>query len=158
MEEHNKPQNHQVEPTQVAAIHSARFSKKTLGLLVVLGLLAIASVALFFTYRSYIVSYQKVQKSRVSNSIAPTTVDLGGLAPTSSTLQGIGLLQVNGDAIITNNVTANSFSGSGADLSNVNATRLNSQPGSFYQNASNIDAGTLGDQFLSPNVALLNAN
>ena len=144
--------------TTSGPLKTNRFNSKLMGLLSVMGLLLLASVALFFTYRSYQASYQKVQKSRVSNSIAPTNVDLGGLAPTSSTLQGIGLLQVNGDAIITNNVTANSFSGSGADLSNVNATRLNSQPGSFYQNASNIDAGTLGDQFLSPNVALLNAN
>jgi hypothetical protein len=72
-----------VKPTHLKGRHG-----KLVGLLSVMGLLLLASVALFFTYRSYQASYQKVQKSRVSNSIAPTTVDLGGLAPTSSTLQG----------------------------------------------------------------------
>ncbi len=128
-----------VKPAHLKGRHS-----KLMGLLSVMGMLLLASVALFFTYRSYQASYQKVQKSRVSNSIAPTTVDLGGLAPTSTTLQGVGLLQVNGDANITNSVTANSFSGGGADLSNLNAT--------------NITSGTLSDARLSPNVALLDAN
>lgn len=38
-----------------------------------------------------------------------------------------------------------------------NATQLNGQPAAFYQNASNINSGTLADARLSSNVALLNA-
>ena len=38
-----------------------------------------------------------------------------------------------------------------------NANNLNSQPGSFYQDADNINAGTLADGRLSSNVALKNA-
>lgn len=37
-----------------------------------------------------------------------------------------------------------------------NSTQLNGQNAAYYQNASNINAGTLGDSYLSTNVALLN--
>lgn len=39
-----------------------------------------------------------------------------------------------------------------------NAINLNGQPASFFQNASNLNAGTLADARLSPNVPLLSAN
>ncbi len=45
----------------------------------------------------------------------------------------------------------------GAALTNVDADTLNGQAGSFYQDADNINAGTLDDGRLSANVALLNA-
>jgi len=60
--------------------------------------------------------------------------------------------------------TAPSFTAAGAPFSvtsgtlvtNLNADLLDGQTGSFYQNASNITAGTLADARLSSNVALLN--
>ncbi len=144
--------------TTAQTITSRKINSKLAGLLSVLALLALSAVALFFVYTSYLKSYQAAQKSKLANTVGTTSVDLSGLGGTPASLQGLGLLQVNGDANITNNLTAKSFNGDGADLSNVNATRLNSQPGSFYQNASNINAGILGDQYLSGNVALLDAN
>lgn len=60
-------------------------------------------------------------------------------------------------------VTAPTFNGalngnaSTATLAS-NATNLGGQPSSFYQNASNLNAGTLADARLSPNVPLLNAS
>ena len=80
------------------------------------------------------------------------------------------------DASLSANVTlqGNSFNGnsqlvqttaggilpvlSGANLTNVNASTLNSQAASYYTNASNISSGTLADARLSGNVALLNAS
>jgi len=47
-------------------------------------------------------------------------------------------------------------SNAGSAASAVNATQLNGQPASFYQNASNETSGTLADARLSSNVALLN--
>lgn len=58
---------------------------------------------------------------------------------------------------VSGQVAAASFSGSGAGLTNVNASALNSQPASYYLNASNIASGTLADQRLSGNVALLSS-
>jgi hypothetical protein len=52
---------------------------------------------------------------------------------------------------------ANSFTGNGAGLTNVNADELDGQHGAFYQNAGNL-TGTLADARLSTNVALLSAN
>ncbi|HEU5004945.1 MAG TPA: hypothetical protein VFT49_02540 [Candidatus Saccharimonadales bacterium] len=49
---------------------------------------------------------------------------------------------------------ANSFTGEGSGLNNVNASQLNGQAASYYTNASNISTGTLGDSHLSNNVAL----
>lgn len=137
-----KPEQHQVPATEV--VSTRKINSKLMGLVAVLCLLFLAGAGLFFAYASYRSSYNKIQNSKLSNSVDTTAVDLGGLTPTSSTLQGVGLLQVNGDANITNNVTANSFSGGGADLTNLNAT--------------NITSGTLNDARLSSNVALLDAN
>jgi hypothetical protein len=60
--------------------------------------------------------------------------------------------------------TAPSFSAAGTPfavtatglVSNLNADLLDSQQGTFYQNAGNLNAGTLADARLSSNVALLN--
>ncbi|HEY8108440.1 MAG TPA: hypothetical protein VIF43_00265 [Patescibacteria group bacterium] len=53
-----------------------------------------------------------------------------------------------------NNVTASGFVGDGSQLSNVNASQLNSQAASYYLNASNISTGTLADARLSSNVTV----
>jgi hypothetical protein len=49
---------------------------------------------------------------------------------------------------------ANSFSGNGSGLTNVDAATLAGQSGSFYRNAANLNAGTLSDLRLSSNVTL----
>ena len=61
-------------------------------------------------------------------------------------------------AALTLNNPGNSFTGSGAGLTGVNADQLDGQHGAFYQNATNLTSGTLADARLSANVALLNAN
>lgn len=57
-----------------------------------------------------------------------------------------------GSTSVIGNLSANSFAGDGSSLSNVNASGLNGQNGSFYQNASNLNAGTINDSRLSANV------
>ncbi|MCB9817335.1 hypothetical protein H6795_02215 [Candidatus Nomurabacteria bacterium] len=47
-------------------------------------------------------------------------------------------------------------SGNDGASSGLDADLLDGQSGSYYQNATNINAGTLGDSYLSANVALLN--
>ena len=61
-----------------------------------------------------------------------------------------GLITLDGD------VVADSFSGSGAGLTNVNAVTLNGQLPAYYLNAGNMNAGTLDDARLSANVAKYN--
>lgn len=63
-------------------------------------------------------------------------------------------VQETGHVNISGTLIANSFSGNGAALTNVDATLLGGQTGSFYRNASNINAGILGDIRLSGNVTL----
>jgi hypothetical protein len=46
----------------------------------------------------------------------------------------------------------------GGALTSVNAAQLGGQAGSYYQDANNLNAGTLSDSRLSTNVDLLNAN
>gem|GEM_PF-5229246 len=78
-----------------------------------------------------------------------------------NTIQNIGItaaptfggLTVNGNINATN-VSATNLSGNGSGVTNVNATQLNGQAASFYQNASNINTGTLADARLSANVTL----
>lgn len=50
---------------------------------------------------------------------------------------------------------SNSFAGSGAGLTGVDAATLSGQAGAFYRDASNLNAGTLPEARLSSNVALL---
>jgi len=58
---------------------------------------------------------------------------------------------------VTFNNAANSFAGSGAGLTGVNAGQLNGQPGSFYQNAANL-TGTLPPAVLPGPVAFTDAS
>jgi hypothetical protein len=132
--------DHQVEPTQITPTKHLKKGKLA-GILVVVALLLLSGIGLAFAYNGYRQSFLKTQKSKLANSIDTTSVDLAGTA--SSAIQGIGILQVNGDANITGSVTANTFNGSGADLTNLNA--------------NNITSGTLDDARLSANVALLDA-
>ncbi len=57
-----------------------------------------------------------------------------------------------------NGALAGTFSGDGAGLSNVNASLLSGQPGSYYQNAANLTAGTLPLAALPGAVLTNNAN
>ena len=71
-------------------------------------------------------------------------------------------LFVNGDVVITGtvnaaNITASLFTGALTGTAS-NATNLNSQPGSFYTNASNITTGTLPNAQLGANVTNTSAN
>ena len=76
-----------------------------------------------------------IGNSIITQDAGATTVTIGGN------------LQVTGTA-----------SGNGSGLTNVNAAELAGQLPAFYQNASNINSGTLADARLSVNVALLNGN
>lgn len=63
-----------------------------------------------------------------------------------------------GHVNISGSLIAGNLSGNGSAVSNVNAVTLQGNNAAFYQNASNINAGTLPDAQLSVNVAKLNAN
>lgn len=56
------------------------------------------------------------------------------------------------------NNAANSFTGNGSGLTSVNADLLDGQHGAFYQNAGNLNAGTLLDARLSLNVPRLDGS
>jgi hypothetical protein len=72
---------------------------------------------------------------------------------------GINTNNPNGAALNVHGIiSATSFSGSGAGLSGVNADLLDGQHGAYYQNAGNLNAGSLADTRLSANVALLNSS
>ncbi|MFO0862819.1 MAG: tail fiber domain-containing protein [Candidatus Saccharibacteria bacterium] len=81
--------------------------------------------------------------SKSSGQFAVTSTDLAGLN-TNKVANANGLVIVNGNTQVAGSVTANTFNGSGADLTNLNA--------------NNITSGTLNDARLSANVALLNKN
>ncbi len=72
----------------------------------------------------------------------------------------VGLL--SGSQIFTGaktfNNAANSFTGNGSGLTAVNADLLDGQHGAFYQNAANLNAGTLLDARLSLNVPRLDGS
>ena len=133
--------DHQVEPTAVKPVRHIK-KGRLVGIISVVALLLLSAIGLTFAYNSYRQSYLKTQQSKLANSIDTTSVDLANTGTTG--IQGIGILQVNGDATISGSVTANTFNGSGADLTNLNA--------------NNITSGTLNDARLSANVALLDAN
>jgi len=87
---------------------------------------------------------------------------IGGIQISSAALSdAANLAKLNANQTFSGNNTfssaSNSFTGNGVGLTNVNAAQLNGQNGAFYQNAGNINAGTLNDARLSNNVALLNA-
>ncbi len=83
------------------------------------------------------------QGGKSTGQFAVTSADLAGLN-TNKVAAASGLVIVNGNTQIAGSVTANTFSGSGADLTNLNA--------------DNITQGTLNDARLSANVALLDGN
>lgn len=64
--------------------------------------------------------------------------------------------------VVTNNeaglTLSGTFTGNGAGLTDVDADLLDGQPGTFYQDAGNLLAGTLAEERLSVNVPLRNAN
>lgn len=62
---------------------------------------------------------------------------------------GATTLTVSGDLSVTGGVTANSFSGDGTNVTNVNAAKLNGNDSTFYTNASNLSSGTLMNGRLS---------
>lgn len=69
-------------------------------------------------------------------------------------LDTAGNSNFSGDINTPGSVSASSFTGDGTNVSNVNATQLGGQNASYYQNANNINAGTLSDGRLSANVTL----
>ncbi|HUC21025.1 MAG TPA: hypothetical protein VMR98_06070, partial [Candidatus Polarisedimenticolaceae bacterium] len=85
-------------------------------------------------------SGQIVKWDAVANQIADSIMS-----------ESAGVITVNGSLSVTG-----TLSGNGSGLTGVNAAQLNGQTGSFYQNATNLNAGTLADARLSANVALLN--
>lgn len=84
------------------------------------------------------------------------SLDLASL--NSGSLGNNATVLINGALTVNGPVTAQSFSGNGANLSDVDATKLDHQPGSYYLDASNLDAGTLNDARLSGNVVLLGSS
>jgi hypothetical protein len=65
-------------------------------------------------------------------------------------------VQENGNVNISGVVIASSLQGNGSGISNVNASTLGGNNVAFFTNASNLSSGTLSDNRLSANVALLN--
>jgi fibronectin-binding autotransporter adhesin len=126
-------------------------------------------------------TFNQIVDSLVSESGA--TVTVGGALTVSGTItgNGSGLTVLNASSLSSGTVAdgrlsanvallnagngftgvntfsnpGNSFTGNGSGLTNVNAAQLNGQSAAFYQNATNITAGTLSDLRLSANVALL---
>lgn len=81
----------------------------------------------------------------------------GSVSASSFSGNGAGLTNV--DAATLGGNTAGNSSGqiaisNGTLNTNLNADQLDGQHGSFYQNAGNINTGTLGDAYLSSNVTL----
>ena len=77
-----------------------------------------------------------------------------------STTQGnsstTGNSTIGGSQTVADSVTANSFVGNGANITNVDAVTLQGNNAAFFQNANNINTGTIGDSYLSSNVPLKN--
>ncbi len=74
--------------------------------------------------------------------------------------RGVGINTANDPAFalkVGGTVSATAFQGNGSGLTAVSADLLDGQHGAFYQNAGNLNAGTLTDTRLSTNVARLNA-
>lgn len=63
-------------------------------------------------------------------------------------------VQESGNINIDGTINAGQFVGQGSGLTSVDAAFLNGQAGSFYRNATNLNAGTLADARLSTNVTL----
>lgn len=89
----------------------------------------------------------------IGGTICTTVGNCGGGASVSLQPTSPGAAQT-GNANLTGTIIAGQFQGDGSGLTNVNAAELNGQTGTFYQNASNINTGTLADARLSGNVTL----
>lgn len=89
----------------------------------------------------------------IGGTICTTVGNCGGGASVSLQPTSPGTAQT-GNANLTGTIIAGQFQGDGSGVTNVNAALLNGQAGSFYQNASNINTGTLADARLSGNVTL----
>jgi hypothetical protein len=88
----------------------------------------------------------------IGGNIQSTTAAISGqLSAGSASITG-GIAANN--ASINNLVTAGSFSGDGANITNVNAAELSGEQSSYYLDASNINTGTLADNRLSTDVTL----
>jgi hypothetical protein len=92
----------------------------------------------------------------IGNDIQTTSAEISGTLA-ANTVNASGNVSAGSESV-TNNVSAGTFSGNGANLTNVNAAELNSQPASYYLNASNINTGTLNDARLNPDVVIAGNN
>jgi hypothetical protein len=79
-----------------------------------------------------------------------TQISNAGAMTVASTIQGTRLISTVATGTSPLQVTSTTL------VSNLNADLLDGQQGSYYQNASNINAGSLSDSYLSSNVVLLN--
>lgn len=96
-------------------------------------------------------------KSIASNAVTAAQLAAGSVTSAALAAGAVGSAQLASSLTISGSMTAGSFTGNGAGLTSVNADQLDSQQGAFYQNAGNLNAGTLPDARLSANVAQLNA-
>lgn len=102
----------------------------------------------------------KVSDAHISSTLLQVTeltaerAELGIV--TANSLQVTGDLKVGGNGTFGGIVTAANFQGNGAGLTGVDATLLNGQTGTFYQNLGNL-TGTLRNDQLPSNVALRDA-
>ena len=101
----------------------------------------------------------------ISNSTSTTTLGLGSINVGNTTTNVVianttssfgGNVSITG-SLSSANVTATVFTGNVTGTSS-NATNLNSQPGSYYTNATNITTGTLPYAQLGANVVNTSAN
>ncbi|MDL2342274.1 MAG: right-handed parallel beta-helix repeat-containing protein [Patescibacteria group bacterium] len=78
---------------------------------------------------------------------------------TSSGTIGNSIISQSGTSItVAGSFTATALQGDGSALTSVNATQLNSQPASYYQDATNLTAGTISASRLPATVVLTTAN
>ena len=82
--------------------------------------------------------------------------DDGTTVTDSGKLKVVGGASFSGDLAVTGALTATSLAGNGSGVTNVDAAKLNGQAAGYYQNAGNLNAGTISDARLSTNVALYN--
>lgn len=68
--------------------------------------------------------------------------------------QESGSINISGTANFGGDVHADSFSGDGSGLTDVDSATLNGQSESYYRNAGNLNTGTLSDSRLSGNVTV----
>ncbi len=96
--------------------------------------------------------------SIASNAVTAAQLASGAVTSASLAAGAVGSAQLASNLTVSGSLAASTFTGNGAGLTSVNADLLDGQHGAFYQNAVNLNAGTLSDARLSANVALLSAN